>query len=209
MTLGYAAVAALIFGAWLLDRLSLLWAAFVPALALAGGLSLAGHSGVEQNSTWLSQFADWVHLVAAALWAGGLVAMALCVWPAAPELRRQAFLGFARLAPLLIAPLLAAGVYLSLLRLPEMSDLWEEAYGRVLLVKLALVGVALMWGAAHHLLVRPRIERGSDGGGLLRRSLLGESAVGMAVLLAAAVLVNSAPPPQSPTAPTQAASVAR
>jgi copper transport protein len=209
MTLGYAAVAAVIFGAWLLDRPKLLWAAFVPALLLAGGLSLAGHSGVEPNSSWISQLADWVHLVAAAIWAGGLVAMALCVWPVAPELRRQAFLGFARVAPLLIAPLLAAGVYLSLLRLPDLSDLWEEPYGRVLLVKLGLVGVALAWGAAHHFLVRPRLEQGADGGGRLRRSLLGESAVGMAVLLAAAVLVNSAPPPRPPATPSQATGAGR
>lgn len=207
MTLGYATVAALIYVSWLLDRERLLWAAFAPALILAGGLSLAGHSAIEPNSTWLSQLADWVHLVAAALWAGGLVAMAVCVWPVAPELRRRAFLSFARLAPFLIAPLLVAGIYLSLLRLPAVHDLWAETYGRVLLVKLTLVAIALTWGAAHHFLVRPRLEQGADGGGRLRRSLLGESAVGMAVLLAAAVLVNSAPPPQPLPGPSRAASV--
>ena len=133
--------------------------------------------------------------------------MAVCVWPVAPELRRRAFLSFARLAPFLIAPLLVAGIYLSLLRLPAVHDLWAETYGRVLLVKLTLVAIALTWGAAHHFLVRPRLEQGADGGGRLRRSLLGESAVGMAVLLAAAVLVNSAPPPQPQPGPARAASV--
>jgi putative copper export protein len=102
-----------------------------------------------------------------------------------------------------------AGLYLSLLRLPELADLWEAPYGRVLLVKLALVSVALTWGAAHHFLVRPRLERGATGGGRLRRSLLGESIVGMAVLLAAAVLVNSSPPPEPAPAQSGAASVAR
>jgi copper transport protein len=209
MTLGFAAVAALLFLAWLTDREWLLWPAFATALAMSGGLSLSGHSAVEPNSSWLSQLADWVHLCAAALWVGGLVAIAVCVWPIAPELRRQTFLGFSRLATVLVGLLVAAGVYLSVLRLPEPDALWEESYGRVLLVKLGLVSVALAWGAVHRLWVRPRLERGADGGDRIRRSLIGESAVGMAVLLAAAVLVNSSPPPQPVPAPAETASVNR
>jgi copper transport protein len=194
-TLGFALVAALVFLAWLLDRRELLWPAFAVALGFASGVSLSGHSAVEPNSSWLSQFADWVHLCAAALWAGGLVMLALCVWPAAPALRRAAFVGFSRLAVGLVGALLLAGAYLSVLRLPRLSDLWTEAYGQVLLVKFALVAVSLAWGAAHHFVVRPRLERGGEFRG---RSLVGESAVGMAVLLLAAVLVNSAPPPRVP-----------
>jgi copper transport protein len=121
--------------------------------------------------------------------------LAFAVWPAAPELRAPAFLRFARLAPVLIALLVAAGVYLSVLRLPQVSDLWTTGYGQVLLVKLSLVALALAWGAAHHFLVAPRLECGETAG-LVGRSLLGESAVAMSILLAAAVLVDSKPPPQ-------------
>jgi len=204
MTLGYALVSALLYVAWLIDWDQLLWPAFVVALAFASGLSLSGHSGVEPNSTWLSELADWVHLSAAAMWAGGLVTMAVAVWPAAPELRRTAFVGFSRIAPILIGLVLVAGLFLSIQRLPAVADLWESSYGRVLLLKLSLVGVALTWGAVHHFVVAPRLERGDGGGGRVRRSLLGESLVGMAVLLVAAVLVNSAPPPQRAPAPGQA-----
>ena len=115
MTLGFAAVATLLFLAWLTDRTRFLWAAFGIGLAFASGLSLSGHSA---GGSWPAQLADWAHLAAAALWVGGLVQLALVVWPAAPELRRRAFLGFARLAPVLIAVLLAAGTYLSVQRLP-------------------------------------------------------------------------------------------
>ena len=38
----------------------------------------------------------------------------------------------------------------------------------------------------------------------LLRSLVGESAVGVAILLAAAVLVDSQPPPEPPASPVQA-----
>lgn len=197
MTLGYAWVTGLLLLAWILERPRLLWPAFVAALALASGLSLSGHSAVEPNSGRLSTTADWVHLGAASLWAGGLAALALCVWPLAPELRRRAFVRFSRFATLLIALLLLAGTYLSILRLPAVADLWETAYGRTLLLKVALVAVALFWGAVHQLVVRPRLERGGTVP-RVRASLLGESTVAMAMLLVAAVLVNSPPPPPEP-----------
>ena len=102
------------------------------------------------------------------------------------------------------AVLVGAGTYLSVLRFPHLRDLWSTGYGQVLLVKLALVALALLWGAVHHFVARPRIESGRVTG-LLSRSLLGESEVAMAVLLAAAVLVDSKPPPQPvPQAPVAA-----
>jgi copper transport protein len=199
MTLGYALVAALLFLAWLVDRLELSWAAFVIALGFASGLSLSGHSAVDRGSSWLSQLADWVHLAAASLWLGGLIALVACVWPLAPELRRPAFLRFSRVATVLVGLLVVAGVYLSLLRLPQLSDLWSASYGRVLLVKLSLVSVALLWGAFHHFVVRPALQRPGFRTGRMSRSLLGESMVGVAILLVAAVLVDSKPP--APSAP--------
>jgi copper transport protein len=199
MTLGFAVVAAFLFLAWLTDRRWLLWAALLLATALASGLSLSGHSASDAGASGWSKLADWVHLVFASLWVGGLVGLL-----AAGELRRAAFVRFARLAPALIAVLVAAGVYLSVLRLAQVSDLWTTQYGRVLLVKLALVCMALAWGGVHHVLVRPRLERAAASG-WLSRSIAGESAVAMSVLLAAAVLVNSKPPPEPKPAPDVAA----
>jgi copper transport protein len=203
MTLGFAWVFSLLFLAWLTGKRVFLWPCFVLALLLASGLSLSGHSAVDSGASWLSVGADWVHLSAAALWVGGLVQLAVCVWPAAPELRRDAFIRFARLAPVLIGALIAAGVYLSILRLPRLSDLWEAGYGQVLLVKLGLVSTALVWGAFHHFVIRPRLTAGS---GWVRRSLLGEGAVAMAILLLAAILVDSKPPAQ-PASTTSRVSV--
>jgi copper transport protein len=209
MTLGFALVAALVFLAWLSDREWLLWPAFLIALGFASGLSLSGHSAADAGSSWVSQLADWLHLCAAALWVGGLVQLAFVIWPLEPALRRQAFLRFSKLATLLIVVLLSAGTYLSILRLPHLADLWNERYGQVLLVKLGLVSLALAWGAAHHFLVRPRLERGAPLFAGLPRSLAGESAVGMAILLAAAVLVDSKPPPRPVQQPLDVAAQQR
>jgi copper transport protein len=199
MTLGYALVTALLFLAWLTDRAALLWPAFLLGLGFASGLSLSGHSAAD----WKSGLADWVHLSAACLWIGGLIYLVLVVWPLLPDARRAAFLAFSRLATVCVGLLLLAGVYLSILRLPQLDDLWTTGYGQVLLVKIALVSLAFAWGGLHKLVAVPAVARGGDGAiGRLRGSLLGESMVGMAVLLVAAVLVNAEPPAQeAPSAP--------
>jgi copper transport protein len=193
MTLGFALVTALLFLAWLTDRDVLLWPAFLIGLGFVSGLSLSGHSAADAGSSWKSELADWAHISAACLWIGGLVQLVLVVWPLVPEARRTALLSFSRLATVCVGVLLAAGVYLSVLRLPEVSDLWTTGYGQVLLVKISLVALAFAWGGLHRLVAVPAVER---GGMLprLRASLLGESMVGMIVLLVAAILVNANPP---------------
>jgi copper transport protein len=195
MTLVFALVLALVYVGWLLDRVEPLVPAFALAVVFAGGLSLSGHDAVDPGSSWKSEIADWVHLSAASLWIGALATMAVLLWSGAPELRRAAFLRFSRLATVLIALVLGAGVYLAIVRLPHLADLWTTGYGRVLLVKLALVCFALAWGAFHHFVVRPALDR-ADGGLATRigRSLVGESMVGTIVLLVAAILVDTRPP---------------
>jgi len=207
MTLAFALVLALIFLAWLLDRVEPLVPALVLAVLFAGGLSVSGHDAVDPGSSWKTEIADWVHLSAASLWIGGLVTLVGLVWFGAPELRRAAFTRFSQMATVLIALVLAAGAYLGIVRLPHLRDLWAEGYGRVLLVKLGLVSLALLWGAFHKFVVAPALDRADDGF-LTRigRSMAGESIVGVAVLLAAAVLVDSKPPPR-PSGPAGTAAV--
>jgi copper transport protein len=204
MTLGFALVSAFLFLAWLTDRHVLLWPAFLLSLAFASGLSLSGHS----STSWKAEVADWAHLTAACLWIGGLIQLVAVVWPLMPHARRAALLAFSRLATVCVGVLLLAGVYLSILRLPQLEDLWTTGYGQVLLVKIGLVSLAFAWGGLHKLVAVPAVARGSIGG-RLRTSLLGESMVGMAVLLVAAVLVNADPPAEPAQTPPAATSVSR
>ena len=195
MTLVFALVLALIYVSWLLDRVEPLVPALGLAVVFAGGLSVSGHDAVDPGSSWKTEIADWLHLSAASLWIGALATMALLLWTGAPELRKAAFMRFSRLATVLIAVVLGAGVYLAIVRLPNVSDLWTTGYGRVLLVKIGVVSFALLWGAFHHFVVAPALERADSGFlGRIGRSLAGESMVGMAVLLLAAILVDSRPP---------------
>jgi len=207
MTLGFVLVTAFLYLSWLTDVRAFLWVSFALGVVFASGLSLSGHSAADAGHSWFSELADYVHLTAAMLWIGGLVQLVAVIWPGAPDLRRTAFLRFSKLATVLVACLLAAGTYLSVLRFPNVHDLWTTGYGHVLLVKLSLVALALLWGAAHHFIAAPRLAAGAGETtlGRLRRSMLGESVVAMAVLLAAAFLVNSNPPQQpAPRAPVAA-----
>jgi copper transport protein len=193
-TLGFGVCLTILVVAWVLDRPTLRWPAFLLALALVSSYPLSGHQATEPNASTLGQIADWVHLVAAMMWVGGVLTLAVVVWPLAPELRRAAFLRFSRMAVALVGVLVVAGTVVAIERLPALDDLWDTSYGQTLLVKIGLVLVALAWGGAHHTFVRPRLERGESPRGV-GRSLIGESTVAMAVLLVAAVLVNGAPPP--------------
>lgn len=205
MTVGLGVVAALLMVAWAFDRSGPRWWALGLSIALASGLSLSGHQATESNASRVSELADWVHLVGACIWVGGLVTLAFLVWPTAPELRRRAFLGFSRLAVVVVGAMVLAGGYLALVRLPELSDAWETHYGRLLLLKLAIILVALAWGGVHHTFVRPRLEAGKEP--RVRPSLIGETTVALAVLLAAAVLTNASPPEKR--APTTVVSSSR
>jgi copper transport protein len=205
MELGFALVAALLFLAWLTEQRTLLWAAFLLSLALGSGLSLASHQA--DDAGWLPSFADWAHLSAATLWIGGLVSLGFVVWTDR-ELRRVAFWRFSELAGPLVAIVVAAGVYMSFKRFPALDDLWDVGYGRLLLVKLGLVSLALSLGAFHHLVVRPRLDRPAVVR-RLPRSLAGEAAVAVAILLLAAILVDSKPPSKPSNRPLQGAQAAR
>jgi putative copper export protein len=94
-------------------------------------------------------------------------------------------------------------VYLTYKRFPALDDFWSVDYGRLLLIKLGLVALALAWGAFHHFVVRPRLDRPVVAR-RLSRSLLGEAAVALAILLLAAILVDSKPPAQPPSTVLQA-----
>jgi copper transport protein len=207
MTLGFAFVLALIYMSWLLDKTVFLWPALGLSLVLISGFSLSGHDGVDPGDSWKTELADWVHISAASLWIGGLGTLVALVWYGAPDLRRVAFRRFSDLATVSIALVLAAGIYLSIVRLPHLHDLWTVGYGQVLLVKISLVACVLVWGGVHKLLIAPALERNTSGGFLSRigRSLAGEALVGVAVLLVAAILVDSRPPVQPTKAPPVAA----
>lgn len=135
----------------------------VAALAL-GELALSGHAD-SATPRALAVLVDWIHLLAGALWLGGIAVIAW-IWVrrlrgAGPELRR-AVMGellprFGRVALPAFLVVALTGVLNAYIQLRHPSVLWESSYGRTLLVKSGLVGVIALVSYTHVFRLRPRL----------------------------------------------------
>jgi putative copper export protein len=135
----------------------------VAALAL-GELALSGHAD-SASPRALAVVVDWIHLLAGALWLGG-IAMIAWIWvrrlrDAGPELRR-AVMGellprFGRVALPAFLVVASTGVLNAYIQLRHPALLWESPYGRALLVKSALVAVIALVSYTHVFRLRPRL----------------------------------------------------
>ena len=130
-----------------------------------------------------------VHLLAVSVWVGGLaalVAVGAAAWSAVAGEDRNALVHglvrrFSRLALAAVGVLVATGTLNSVLDLASVTDLWRTTYGRVLATKIALLAVALAFGA-WHLRVAPRRLAGGDPTGAASRSFRRSSALELVVL---------------------------
>ena len=94
-----------------------------------------------------------------------------------------------------VLALIATGIGAAILQLPTLSSLWQTGYGQALLVKIALLCVALLLAAVNLLRTRPRLLAGqAPAAALLRRLVGGEVVVVAGAVFAAAVLTSLAPP---------------
>jgi copper transport protein len=130
-----------------------------------------------------------VHLAAAATWVGALVATTLAVlaWRREPAAVRWVITGYMRLAVWTFAVVVGTGVVSALLLLP-LSQVFSTDYGRVLLVKLALVA-----GAAALALTGRYIQRSQARIPKLPTVIRAESLALVAVLALSATLVSTTP----------------
>jgi copper transport protein len=182
--------------------------ALLGALAAAGAVLLvpgtAGHAG-QTAPRGLSLAFDWLHLVAGSVWVGGLIGLVVLA-ATLPAARRVAALvvcvpRFSNVALASVLVLIGAGIGSAVQHLPTLASLWQTSYGKALLVKIALLGAALLLAAVNLLRTVPRFracaqrpELGPPTASLLRRVVAGESVLVAAAVLAAAVLSSLAPP---------------
>jgi putative copper export protein len=135
-------------------------AALPPALAVALTGSLTGHAG-DWGDLSPTAWVDWGHAVAAAAWAGGLIALTLAVrgdaaaWPA--ELFAAVARRFSRLAGACLPVVVLTGIYNAWVQLPALAALSTTAYGRALALKVALVLALAALGAVNRYVLLPRL----------------------------------------------------
>lgn len=176
------------------------------ALVAAVGPATTGHAAGAAALMPLAVLVDWLHVIGAACWIGGLAAMALAAAPAAlaqPAGGRTAALAwliaaFHALALPAIVLVTASGLGSAWLRVGSWQALMSTNYGDLLLFKLYLVGLAALLGAYHWHRVRPRLARaaGDDERPAVRLAwtLKLEVLVGFVIIGLTAALVTTPPP---------------
>jgi copper transport protein len=198
-TFAWLGVLVLLVAAWVTPqkRERLLACAGVSALGIAFGISWASHPASHGA---LALLADYLHLLAGALWVGGLVALAILAAAARSLSRskreamiRATVMRLSALAVPFVALVGAAGIYLALRELPSPSALLSSGYGVTLLLKSAVVVGALILGGYHRRFVLPRIASGAPVASI-RRTLTVEVCLLVVALVLAAVLGQTAPP---------------
>jgi copper transport protein len=178
----------------------------VPAVALLP--SLGGHA-LEGSWMPLKVVSDMTHMVASAVWFGGLlelaVVMPLVAGIAAADVRAPLYGELARrfslVALVSVIVLVASGVIRALLAFDGIGELWSTAYGVTILIKSALLAVLLVLGALNRRRLVPAVTRASANASSalgqfarLRKNMVSEIAV-LVALAAAVALLTDLPPP--------------
>jgi copper transport protein len=165
-------------------------------LAISITPALSGHARVAGG---LAVASDWVHVLAASAWIGGLAFLLASLWRAAGErwpLAARAVPRFSALAVVSVTALLVAGVVNGVIEVRSWAALWETTYGRLLLVKVALVLPVLALGAFNNRFSAPRLRAGRASA-LERRRFVQSTAAELALVVVivgvTAVLVAEPP----------------
>jgi putative copper export protein/methionine-rich copper-binding protein CopC len=199
-----------------LPRRGAAWgAASVAALALAVTPALSGHAAGMGRGAPLAITIDWLHVLGAGGWMGTLLALLVAGIPAAlrdgssSSARSVASIvrAFSPVALACAGLVVLSGLATAWLHMAAVSELWTSAYGRTLLLKVAIVALVAAAGAYNWRRLTPALEHES-GVGRLRRTATMELVAGASVLLVTAVLVAVQPEHHPAPATTPSASSA-
>ncbi len=166
-----------------------LWrgAALVLMTALVLTFSSIGHANAQRPaSLWIG--VDAAHLAAVSLWIGGLLMLAFGTsdWltdPASEPIVRR----FSVTSMVAVPIIVATGVAQTLKLAGSLHDITSTAWGRTLLVKVAVVTVLIAIGGVSQWVLR------HDGPSALKRNVLVEALIGIVVVGLAAALVALPP----------------
>ncbi len=144
------------------------WTNLLLGLALFIAIAMSSHaSAVSSNIVVYAVVLDWLHLVAAALWVGGMLYIATSYLPvlrqvSIAERARSLVTVLPYYTPWAIAGVVimaVTGPFSATVHLTSWEQLLSTAYGRALVVKILLVGGLLLTSAIHVGLLRPRLKK--------------------------------------------------
>jgi copper resistance protein D len=168
-----------------------LWLALAASAAMLGGLAWAGHAGGTPGEEGaLHLVSDVLHLLAAGLWLGGLVPLALLfaralAQPALLDAARAGTRRFSLLGMISVGTLLATGTVNSWILVGTVPGLIGTPYGQLLLLKIAAFAAMATLAAINRQRLTPALHRTAAPLAALRRlrrNALIEVALGLFVL---------------------------
>lgn len=157
-------------GLWLAAGAALygrrLWLALGLGALILLTVSLFSHAVAARDSS-LSIAADWLHLLAMALWVGGLAQFIVVIGPLrrayqaeAPALLGRLVTQFSVFARIAVVILIVTGFYAAWLQVGSVEGLLTTLYGRTLLVKLLLFAPLLMIAAVNLVVTQRALNAG-------------------------------------------------
>ena len=180
--------------------LALIYAAALLGLGVLLTISMTSHAAATPNVRSMALLNDFVHMVSAAVWVGGLLSMAMAMYLSFEMLRDserrtvlKALAGrFSIVAGLSVAVLLLTGFYSAWAQVTVVQAL-STPYGWTLAVKIGLVALLLLAAAANLIWVRPRLRSNDRAAHWLRRLVAVECILAVLVILTVGFLTALEP----------------
>ncbi|WP_256257741.1 MULTISPECIES: copper resistance D family protein [unclassified Paenibacillus] len=185
---------------WIKGLIVVLWAALSP---------LTGHAAGTSDGAAAAVGGHLLHLIAAGLWFGGLIGIFAATFARKPSVENirdwnQSISRFSKLT-LLIVPLMGAtGAGLAIARLHAATELLDSRYGKLVLLKGAILLVVIGIGVFHRRVWLPRLQPLLEQEGTEREQAIGRFINGVQLELVLALAAFIAAGMLSTTSPSQA-----
>ena len=164
---------------------------------VAASFIIDGHTASE-GPRLLHAVANLTHVTTAAIWAGGVAMLVLTMQRRRSDNRPiqalQLAMRFSVVATVALVAAGIAGLALSIVVLDSISEIWSTPWGRLLMLKVALVAAAAAGGAYNHRVVVPALDRNPDDQPTIdrfRAVVTFEAAALIAVVIATAFLIGA------------------
>jgi copper transport protein len=182
-------------------------AALIASAVLPLPFSMISHAGAEPAGQATAIAFDYVHLLGAALWAGGILFLAVALGPTVRDLTgagRRVVLGraiprFSLLALIAWGAMGFTGLYSAWLQVGNIPALTQTPYGQTLLLKLILIVPLLLLGAFNLAVVTRKLrqaqteERAEGWGGHFVTALTAEAVIVTLLLGVVGMLIGTPP----------------
>lgn len=138
-------------------------------MLIVGAIVALTRSASGHTADWgymaLPLLMDWLHLLSASVWGGGLIALSIVVLPKMIETsqpRRELITyiarRFSKLAGIALCAILVTATYNAWIQLGSFPALWHTSYGQMIIVKILLLSMLIVLGSSNRFISIPLLH---------------------------------------------------